>query len=108
MLGGVVCGAAAHVWWLLFSRARWAERLGAIVLMAIGVMLTWLAVDPSIAGGAQGYLAYIFGFIFFAFALAVWAAATEAVQRSHSRPGARAGAARGRLPADARDSYRRR
>ena len=36
MLGGVVGALAILVWWLLFSRARWIERVGAIVLMIVG------------------------------------------------------------------------
>ena len=76
MLGAVGGAVLITLWWLLFSRARWTERLGAIVLVAVGVVLTSMAVDPSIAGGAQGYLGYIFGFAFFMFALAVWAVAT--------------------------------
>jgi len=76
MLGGVVCALLITLWWLFFSRARWTERLVGIALIAIGVVLTQRGVDPSIAGGAQGMLGYIFGFAFFAFALAVWAGAT--------------------------------
>lgn len=76
MLGAVVSALLITLWWLFFSRARWSERLGGLVLIAIGVVLTTMAVDPSIAGGAQGFLGYIFGFAFFAVALAVWAAAT--------------------------------
>jgi len=36
-------GAAAAVvlWWLLFSRARWSERLGAIFLMIAGLLGAW-------------------------------------------------------------------
>ena len=36
-------GAAAAVvlWWLLFSRARWSERLGAIGLMSVGLLAAW-------------------------------------------------------------------
>ena len=76
MLGAVGGAVLITLWWLLFSRARWTDRLGAIALVAVGVVLTSMAVDASIAGGAQGMLAYIFGFAFFAFALAVWAVAT--------------------------------
>lgn len=77
MLGGVISALLITVWWVFFSRARWSERLGALALIAIGVVLTRMAVDQSIAGGAQGLLAYIFGFVSFAVALAVWAAATS-------------------------------
>jgi outer membrane protein assembly factor BamB len=36
-------GAAAAVvfWWAFFSRARWLERMGAIVLMAVGLAGAW-------------------------------------------------------------------
>jgi len=76
MLGAVGGALLITLWWLFFSRARWWERLGALVLVALGVAMTSLAVDPSIAGGAQGMLGYIFGYAFFAFALAIWAVAT--------------------------------
>ncbi len=77
MIGGVGSALLITLWWLVFSRARWFERLGALAVIAIGVALTQMAVDPSIAGGAQGMLGYIFGFASFAFALAVWAVATS-------------------------------
>ena len=77
MIGGVAGALLITLWWLFLSRARWFERLGGLALIGIGVVLTRMAVDPSIAGGAQGMLGYIFGFVFFAFALAVWAAATS-------------------------------
>src|SRR5271169_1185578 len=34
VLGGFAGGALVFVWWLLFSRAVWFERLGAIALSA--------------------------------------------------------------------------
>jgi outer membrane protein assembly factor BamB len=79
MLGGVASALLIVLWWLFFSRAPWLERLGVIVVMAAGVWLTSMAVDPSISGGAQGMLGYIFGFAFFALAIAVWALATNGV-----------------------------
>jgi outer membrane protein assembly factor BamB len=33
---------AVVLWWLLFSRARWLDRVGAIVLMIAGLSATWL------------------------------------------------------------------
>ncbi len=77
MIGGVAFALLATLWWLFFSRARWPERLGALALIAVGVVLTRAAVDPSIAGGAQGMLGYIFGFVAFVIALVVWAVATN-------------------------------
>ena len=76
MLGGVLCGILIMLWWLLFSRARWTERLGAAALVVIAVVLTNMIVDPSISGGAMGYLGYMLGLAFVPVALAVWAAVT--------------------------------
>ncbi|HTS61687.1 MAG TPA: PQQ-binding-like beta-propeller repeat protein [Candidatus Acidoferrales bacterium] len=56
VLGGVACGAAIGLWWLLLSRARWFERLGAIVLAVLGLYAARLIIDVSIATGAMGYL----------------------------------------------------
>ena len=53
-LGGVAGALVVIVWWLFFSRARWFERLGAIVLMIVAVVAAQSVVHPSIAGGAMG------------------------------------------------------
>ena len=53
ILGAVVFGLVVIVWWLFFSRAPWTERIGAIVLMVVAVMINRSLVDPSIAGGAM-------------------------------------------------------
>ena len=37
VLAGVVGALAVLLWWLFFSRARWAERLGAIAVMVVAV-----------------------------------------------------------------------
>jgi outer membrane protein assembly factor BamB len=60
MLGGVVCGLTVLVWWLFFSRAPWVERVGAIVLMVVAVIVTKRVVHPSIAGGMMGMMLPIY------------------------------------------------
>lgn len=76
LLGGAVGALLTTLWWLLLSRAKWIERIGVLALMVAGIALTKLGVDLSIAGGAQGFLGYILGFMFFSLALAAWAVAT--------------------------------
>lgn len=60
---GVIAGAAGGLvillWWLLFSRAPWPERAGAIALMIAAAAATRLIVHPSIAGGMMGYMLYV-------------------------------------------------
>jgi outer membrane protein assembly factor BamB len=40
--GGLIGAAAVVLWWLFFSRAAWVERLGAIVLMILGLGAAWI------------------------------------------------------------------
>jgi len=56
LFGSMACAALILLWWLLFSRARWFERLGALAVMAVGLLATKQLVDVSIATGAMGYL----------------------------------------------------
>ena len=59
MLGGLVCGLAIVVWWVFFSRAPWAERLGAVVLMTVALFATLRIpgiLHESMATGAMGML----------------------------------------------------
>jgi len=58
MLGGLACGLVVLLWWLLFSRAPWSERVGAIVLMVVAIVATKRVVHESIAGGGMGMLLY--------------------------------------------------
>src|SRR6266700_7374965 len=51
MIGGLACGLAVLVWWLFFSRAPWAERVGALVLMVVAVVAAKRVVHQSIANG---------------------------------------------------------
>src|SRR5206468_11221197 len=56
VLGGLACGLAVLVWWLFFSRAPWAERVGAIVLMVVAVVAAKRVVHQSIANGMMGMM----------------------------------------------------
>src|SRR5687767_7061824 len=59
MMGAVVGGLLILLWWLLFSRAPWSDRLGVIVLMIVTLFATSRLVHESIAGGAMGFLFYV-------------------------------------------------
>lgn len=72
-MGGAICALLIVLWWLLGSGSRWSERIGVALLMVAGVFGAKAFVDPSIAGGAQGYLGHAMGFEFFAIALVAWA-----------------------------------
>jgi outer membrane protein assembly factor BamB len=84
MLGGVVGALAIVVWWLFFSRARWSERVGAIVLMIVAVLTTRTVVHESIAGAGMGNLIFILPTPYLGLALVAWAVATR-----HLRDGVR-------------------
>src|SRR6185295_342684 len=61
---GVLSGPAGLlallVWWLFFSRARWAERLGAIAVMIVAVEATRPLIHLSIQNGMQGMMFFLY------------------------------------------------
>jgi hypothetical protein len=62
MIGILVAAVGALlllIWWLLFSRAPWKERLAAVALLAGALYATSWLVHPSIGTGAMGMLFYI-------------------------------------------------
>src|SRR5437763_2331474 len=61
------------LWWLLFSRARWYERVGGIVLIALGVFAQKYFVHASLAGGGMGMLSYLLVIPTLTVALVGWA-----------------------------------
>lgn len=56
MIGGTLGVLAVVVWWIFFSRARWFERLGALVLIVVALFATSRIIHISIANGAMGFL----------------------------------------------------
>jgi outer membrane protein assembly factor BamB len=77
MLGGLAGGLAVLVWWLFFSRAPWAERVGAIVLMVVAVVATKRVVHQSLANGMIGMLLPIYAIPALSLALVAWAVASR-------------------------------
>jgi outer membrane protein assembly factor BamB len=77
LLMGVLGGLAILLWWLLFSRAPWVERIGAPLLIVGALILTKRLVHPSIAGGAMGNLLYVLAIPVFGLALVAWAVVTR-------------------------------
>jgi outer membrane protein assembly factor BamB len=77
IIAGVFCGLAVVVWWLFFSRALWSERVGAIVLMPVGVFATKRVVHASIANGMMGMMLPIYAIPVLSLALVAWAVASR-------------------------------
>jgi outer membrane protein assembly factor BamB len=77
VLGGLLGGLTIVVWWLFFSRAPWAERVGALVLMVVAVVATQRVVHQSLANGMMGFLLPIYAFPALSLALVAWAVASR-------------------------------
>lgn len=77
MLGAVALGLVVVLWWLFFSRAPWAERVGAIVLMVVAVIATKRVVHPSIAGGMMGMMLPVYAVPVLSLSLVAWAVASR-------------------------------
>jgi len=73
LLGGLVGALAILVWWVFFSRTPWFERLGAIILMALAIVVTKPFLHLSIATAGMGNLFYIYAILLESLGLAVWA-----------------------------------
>lgn len=77
MLSGVIGGLVILIWWLLFSRAPWLERIAALVLIVLALIGTKRLVHESIAGGGMGMLLYILAIPVCSMGLVLWAVITR-------------------------------
>ncbi len=77
VFGGLGLGLVVVLWWLFFSRAPWVERVGAIVLMVVALVATKRLVHPSIAGGMQGMLLFVYAIPVLCLALVAGAVASR-------------------------------
>jgi len=85
MIGGLASGVAILVWWVLFSRAPWSERVGAIVVMIVALFATSRIVHPSIANAGMGMLLPIFGFPVLSFGLVAGTVASRRLSSGSRR-----------------------
>jgi outer membrane protein assembly factor BamB len=85
IIAGLVGGLLVVVWWLFFSRAPWPDRLGALVLMPIGMFAIMPFVHPSIANAGMGMLLPIFSIPVLSLALVTWAAASRGLSSGARR-----------------------
>ena len=60
LIAGLLGAAAIVVWWLFFSRARWSERLGAIVVMIVAIVAIRPLTHESIQDGMMGMMFAIY------------------------------------------------
>ena len=73
MFAGLVGVLVVTLWWLFLSRARWYERLGAIVLIVAALFVTYRLIHVSIVNGAMGFLFYVLIVPILCLALVAWA-----------------------------------
>jgi outer membrane protein assembly factor BamB len=81
LLGSFAATAAVVVWWIFFSRARWSDRLGAIVLVVLAMAATWQLNHESM--GLFWLLTY--GIQVLCLAFVVWAVATRHLPATRRR-----------------------
>ncbi len=79
VLSGPVALLAVIVWWAFFSRARWPERAGAILLMIAAMAATPYLLHESIRTGNMGMQFFIYAPPVLSLAFVVWAVTTRAL-----------------------------
>jgi hypothetical protein len=77
LIGGLACSVIILVWWLFFSRALWIERIAAILVMVVSVVVARQIVDVSIRGGMMGLMLPVFSVFILPPALVLWAVVTR-------------------------------
>jgi outer membrane protein assembly factor BamB len=77
LLGGLALSLGILLWWLLFSRAPWAERLGLLGLIVVGLYVTRLLIHVSIRTGGMGMGFFILAIPVLMLVLAASAAAAR-------------------------------
>jgi outer membrane protein assembly factor BamB len=77
VIGGVLGFAGVLIWWLLFSRAAWFDRVAAIAVMFAALAATYPFLDVSLATGAMGMLFPMLAVPGLCLAFVIWAAVSR-------------------------------
>ena len=77
VIGGLVCGLAVVVWWAFFSRASRSDRMGAVILMVVALVVTSQIVHESIATAMMGMMFIIYAIQGLSLPFVVWAVTTR-------------------------------
>ena len=77
VLAGPVLGLGIAIWWLFFSRAPRSERFGAVLLIAVVMLVASPFLHVSIRTGMMGFMFAVFGVPLMALALVAWAVAAR-------------------------------
>jgi outer membrane protein assembly factor BamB len=77
IFAGMLAALGIVLWWLLFSRAAWSERLTAIVLMIVAEFALRPLVHESIRTGNMGYMLVFYATPILSLAIVAWAVATR-------------------------------
>ena len=73
VFAGVIGGLVIFIWWGFFSKARAIEKLSALALMIVVLVLTPHILHPSIAESGMGFMFYIYVIPGLCLAFVVWA-----------------------------------
>ena len=85
MLAGVVAGLIIALWWVLFSRAPWFDRVAAIVVMIAARYAIVPFVHPSVENAGMGNMLPIFSIPIMSVALVAWAVASRGLSNGSRR-----------------------
>jgi outer membrane protein assembly factor BamB len=76
-IAGFASAMVILVWWVFLSRAPWFERIAALVVMVLAVVIMRPLLHPSIVGGAMGGMPYILPLPAMCLGLVAWAGAAR-------------------------------
>lgn len=72
ILVGLAGGFLILLWWLFFSRAAWAERVGVLLVLGLAVVVTRRFLHPSLATGMMGLMPILFAFPILGLTVVIW------------------------------------